>query len=388
MPNKKFFDIIFSTNHFRGGRFDLQKLFRNQEIRDFNQEELMLRTISKFRNDLMTEVGTDKSLEVTFGFNITSSLNFLLNVLPNDIVTSVSEFLPVITMIEKSSRKIASYIDLSTSSVNKIIRLRKIQKKEIVLLITHIAYSDGRDVLSSILDDRNLLAYLSDYKVHIIIDGAHAIGNNYTISDIAKIKKSVSDKITLASFTYIFDCYKWLQGIWGMSIIVSDLKEVIQSHDFIFPNGRDNNDEHRHSFSEPVPSSFNPSLICWFLNAKMVEENMKTFRHGVLKNKKLTHSFLKTFKANQFRNISIVYHEENHQNNIISLQVGNPAHLHSYLYENNFVSHLIAQREIKIGTILRHFPGSVRLCFSSDLIKATDIVGIIKILKKYDRQII
>ena len=349
MANKKFFDIIFSTNHFRGGRFDLQKLFRNQEIRDFNQEELMLRTISKFRNDLTIEV--------------------------------------VITMIEKSSRKIASYIDLS-SSVNKIIHLRKIQKKEIVLLITHIAYSDGRDVLASILDNHDLLTYLSDYKVHIVIDGAHAIGNNYTISDIAKIKKSVSDKITLASFTYIFDCYKWLQGIWGMSIIVSDLKEVIQSHDFIFPNGRDNNDEHRHSFSEPVPSSFNPSLICWFLNAKMVEENMKTLRHGVLKNKKLTHSFLKTFKANQFRNISIVYHEENHQNNIISLQVGNPAHLHSYLYENNFVSHLIAQREIKIGTILRHFPGSVRLCFSSDLIKATDIVGIIKILKKYDRQII
>lgn len=388
MPNKKFFDIIFSTNHFRGGRFDLQKLFRNQEIRDFNQEKLMLRTISKFRDDVMMEVSTDKSLEVTFGFNITSSLNFLLNVLPNEIVTSVSEFLPVITMIEKSARKIASYIDLSTSSVDKIIHLRKIQKKEIVLLITHIAYSDGRDVLASILDNHDLLAYLSDYKVHIVIDGAHAIGNNFTISDIAKIKKTVSDKIMLASFTYIFDCYKWLQGIWGMSIIVSDLKEVIQSHDFIFPNDRDYDDEHRHGFSEPIPSSFNPSLICWFLNAKMVEENMKTLKRDVLKNKKLTHSFLKTFKANQFRNISVVYHEENHQNNIISLQVGNLAHLHSYLYENNFVSHLIAQREIKIGTILRYFPGSVRLCFSSELIKATDIVGIIKILKKYDRQTI
>jgi len=56
---------------------------------------------------------------------------------------------------------------------------------------------------------------------HVIIDGAHAVGNHVGISEIPMIIKNIKEKLGAEIVTYIFDFYKWIQGMWGMSVVLS-----------------------------------------------------------------------------------------------------------------------------------------------------------------------
>lgn len=385
MKNKKNFDVIFSSNHLAGKKYDISKLLINQEIGNRSQEKNILLSVNDFRYKfLKSELRNDK-LNTTFGFNITSSIKFVLDSLPQNIIITTLEFPPVIKILKSSSKNVIAILNLDNNNINLIKTLKDNNEKEVIFLLDHISYIDGKNLLSKLLDNKALLDYLSNFKIHIIIDGAHAIGNISTLRDISNIKKGIENKLTLVSFTYIFDCYKWLQGLWGMSIIISTSNKIIETHDFIFPNAKFTQDNFGFKFFKPYSASFNPTLTYWYLNTKIIKRRISILDNVIPKNQKLTNLFISKYSKYQFKNMTILNDDTKYSSNIVSIKTAKPRNLHNYLLGQGIITHIIARRKFKPDSSYQTYPEVLRLCFSSTLIKSNDINFLINLLKKYDK---
>jgi len=386
MKGKKFFDVIFSSKHFSTSKLNVEDLLNKQEKRDPHQEKKILDAIENLRFKIESKFTKKSSLKTTFGFNITSSINFVLNILPKTVITTTSEFPPIIHMLNKMSGIPLAYFNLSNSDDDKIIELNKsTPEREVVLLISHVSYFDGLNILNVLLDNQECLKYLSQFKLHLIIDGAHAIGNIHTIENIELLKEEFSKKIKLSSFTYIFDCYKWLRGLWGLSVVISDSQQIIDTHSFIYPNTKWNKETWGFTFSQPYSASFNPNLIFWFLNANILQKAIPTLAKQIKENTNLTNNFLSGLKNETWRGSAILGKNTRHQTNMLSLKVPLAQHLCQYLSKNKIYSHLIGEKNLKIIKKNYHYPAVTRLCFSSNLIKREDIKELLKTLSKYDK---
>lgn len=385
MRNKKFFDVIFSTKHFDTNRLNINSLLKKQEQRDPRQERRIFEAIDSMRQNIGNMMPKRSGLRVTFGFNITSSINFTLNVLPWSIVTTTSEFPPVIHMLNNMSRAPMAYFELGSDKNSEIIQLAEpISGQEIILLISHVSYFDGLNILDVMMDSPSCLKYLSQFKVHVLIDGAHAVGNIFAIEDIGVLKEKIGSKLNLSSFTYTFDCYKWLQGLWGLSIIISDSQKIIDSHSAIYPNTRWAKDTLGFLFSQPYSASFNPNLIFWFLNSKILKKIIPTLKKHIAENNKLTNHFLSAQEITPHKNIVIVSGPTKYHTNMLSFKTQNATQLYEYLIKNRIVGHLIGGKILKTLGESRKYPSVTRLCFSSKLVKMADMHKLIKILSKYD----
>lgn len=366
----KYFDVIFSNNFNLNLLDSFNELLKNQLRNENNFLKSISSSIKNLKNDL-TDVLS--SYSISFGFNITSSIILVLEKLPKYIVITNKEFPPIISQVFHSNKQITGILDIQNMNYEELFNIDNID--EIIFLISHISYIDGEDILDNFLNSVTNIKQLRTKKIHIIIDGAHSICNNFIVSDIPGLHKKLSAVVNIESFTYVFDFHKWVQGFFGLSVIISSRKTICNSLNHIFPNTL-NFDDYYIRFHPPVSVSFNPLLIYWKLNIDNF--SFRLFDGNQIKrNNSLKSVFISSYKNNS--EIQLILNS----NNLISLNSANPEYLYKYLLNNNIQTHLIGGRTIDTNCRIQIISNNVRLAFSSILIDNEDINYLTTKLKQY-----
>lgn len=374
MSKKYCFDVIFSNENLQQNVDEFKVLIQNQES---GSEE----SVCQIRGELETfkaRLGRDlgSKFYLGFGYSITSATLSAAAVLPKRVLASTVEFPPIHHGFQSMGMPVEGLLDMTHASYLPVEGVSD-WSKEVLLLLSHVSYLDGSDLLGSQLEellDSN--PPLKEVPIHLVIDGAHAIGNHFMVKDIPALEQRCRKLMNIQSFTYIFDLYKWIQGIMGMSIVVSTNPRIPQNIGWIFPNLSSYDTSH-FSFETPVSVSFNPVLMYWLLNlhhycGRLFDDLLPT------RNEKITEYFLSVFRENQELSITA-----SPATNLLSLTTADPIELYRHLSRKELRVHLMGGRRMITRKGIVTIAPQIRLAFHGDLATRKDVDYLIATLKQW-----
>ncbi|NNH73699.1 hypothetical protein HLB23_28250 [Nocardia uniformis] len=360
----RFFDVIFATRHFDAE--DTIALWRKQECGDLGYVTETAGLHADYCRRLKAEAGD--GLGALLGFNITTSIGAMLPDLPRTFLATTCEFPAVLSQFQRSGCDLAAWLCPFTHEI----RWRSPAAGHVVLLVSHVDYITGQDIVDDVIDVLADSAQAQELRFTVIVDGAHGIGNNSTIADVAKMRASFSERLDIEDFVYIFDHNKWLLGFPGMSVSLHTGVRA-PAIEGIFPTPASQSFA---EFGEPVSVSFNPLLPQWAANLMGPAE--RAFDTDSLEaNRMLSGTFRELTTGRTFPGVDIFHANSN----MALLSSPDPRVLLSHLGERGCRTHLMGSSKVRGSA--PGATGGVRLTFSSLSLQQEDIHTLIDALEDF-----
>jgi hypothetical protein len=361
----RFFDVIFATRHFRTD--DDFTLWRQQETGDAGYVERATELSGHYVKRLADEAG--EGFSALLGFNITTSIGAMLPGLPRTFLATTCEFPAVLSLFQRSGCDLAGWI----CPFSREISWRSPAADRVVLLLSHVDYITGQDILADTIDALARSPRARRLRFTVIVDGAHGIGNIGTIADIATLRSAFEERLDVENFVYIFDHNKWLHGFPGLSVALHTGIRA-PAIECIFPAAPAT--QSFAEFGEPVSVSFNPLLPQWTANLLGPVEH--AFDSASLElNHALFRGFQELTAGRSFRGVDIFLANTN----MALLTTREPRALFRHLNERGCRTHLMGSSKIRGGA--PGGVGGVRLAFSSLSLKENDIPVLVDALEGY-----
>jgi hypothetical protein len=366
MSGYRNFDVIFSTTTLQSST-ELRDILRDQESGSVPYVNEVTSRVLDLRERIRAAVGP--GFEVAFGLNTTSSVSLMLPLLPRALVAGTKEFPPIVRALDAFGKRWAGFLDCENGRFLPAPDPPAPEDDGYLLLLSHVAYTDGEDVLGGGLDAALADApWLRDHPVHLVVDGVHALCNHFSLTGLPELRRRCAEALPLAGFTYVFDFHKWVQGVMGMAVVVTTDPRLPRTLDWVFPNTL-TFDGPAVRFQPPESVSFNPALVYWLLNMRHFADVL--FDDGLpARNAALTAAFL-----DRFVETPCVRLGRHRDNNLLALETGQPVELHRHLDALGFRTHLIGGRELRTAHGPVALDGCVRVAFRDGLVDRDDVAA-------------
>lgn len=360
----QFFDVIFATRLLHDG--EIFELWRQQEAGSLDYVTRADKLQQQYAQRLSESAKGD--LETMFGFNITGSIGAMLPSLPRSFVATTCEFPAVLSLLHRSGNELAAWV----CPFRRAVIPNGLPAAHMILLVSHVDYISGRDIVADVIETVANDPTLARVRFTVIVDGAHGIGNNCTVQDIADIRATFQERLDVEDFVYIFDHNKWLHGFSGMAVMLHTgvRAPIIES---IFPRRAENSFA---DFDEPVSVSYNPLLPHWTANSSGPADNAFD-RSRIRANEMLASQFFTASRRQSFAGIEV--HESN--TNVALLTTPDPRRLLAHLEDQGYRGHLMGASRIRQDS--PGGAGGVRLTFSSLSVDAAAVEGLVSALRRF-----